>query len=163
METNLIIFLGFFIGVVCLVVLQVQIFSVKKRILDLFGKDSRDNVAEVLEKYVKGVKKHFSDIEELKKFSTELYKLAERSIQKVGIVRYNPFQEVGGNQSFSLVLLDLKNNGILVTSLFGREGTRVYSKPIKDGKSEYFLSEEEKKALEEAIKNKRSLDVSKKE
>jgi hypothetical protein len=70
------------------------------------------------------------------------------SIQKVGLIRYNPFSEVGGNQSFSLALLDAQDNGIVITSLYNREGNRVYSKPIEQGQSSYPLSAEEIKAIE---------------
>jgi len=59
---------------------------------------------------------------------------------------------VGGDQSFSLALLDKRNSGVVITSLYAREGNRVYGKPIKEGTSEYPLSEEEKKAIEEAKK-----------
>ena len=72
------------------------------------------------------------------------------NLQKVGLVRFNPFKEVGGNQSFSIALLDGDDNGIVITSLYTREGNRVYGKPIKQGQSDYLLSEEEKKAIEKA-------------
>ena len=76
------------------------------------------------------------------------------SIQKIGVVRFNPFKEVGGDQSFSIALLDANNDGVVITSLYTREGNRVYGKPIKNGKSEYSLSEEEKTAIEKAIEQK---------
>ena len=79
-------------------------------------------------------------------------KLQNISIQKVGMVRFNPFREVGGDQSFSLALLDKSNSGVVITSLYAREGNRVYGKPVKEGNSEYPLSEEEEKAIEEAKK-----------
>ena len=80
----------------------------------------------------------------------ELKKTSAFSIQKIGIVRYNPFSGVGSNQSFSAALLDSNNNGIVISSLYTREGNRVYGKPIKNSKSEYFLSEEEKTAIKKA-------------
>jgi len=91
---------------------------------------------------------------ELRKLSKDLEKLKKESqffIRKVGIVRYNPFSQTGGNQSFSIALLDNKNNGFVITSLYTREGNRVYAKPIEDGKSQYFLSQEEKEVIEKAI------------
>ncbi|PIQ05298.1 MAG: hypothetical protein COW72_02875, partial [Candidatus Nealsonbacteria bacterium CG18_big_fil_WC_8_21_14_2_50_37_10] len=75
------------------------------------------------------------------------------SIQKIGLVRFNPFKEIGGNQSFSVALLDGNDSGIVVTSLYSREGNRVYGKPIEKGVSNYLLSEEEKQVLEIAKKN----------
>ena len=73
-------------------------------------------------------------------------------VQKVGIVRFNPFKEIGGDHSFSLVLLDGEDSGVVITCLHTRERTRVYMKGIKKGKSELDLSLEEKRALEKAIK-----------
>jgi hypothetical protein len=80
-------------------------------------------------------------------------KKVKSSIQKIGIVRYNPFSNVGGDQSFSIALLNGENSGIVITSLYSRDGNRVYSKPIEKGVSEYTLSNEEVKAINEA-KNK---------
>ena len=80
-----------------------------------------------------------------------LQKTSEKTIQKTGIVRFNPFNEMGGNQSFTIALLDGKNNGFVISSLFMKEGNRVYAKAIKEGKSEHLLSEEEKEAIARAI------------
>jgi hypothetical protein len=96
----------------------------------------------------KGLEKNF---EKLSQEMESLKKEQKFSIQKIGIVRYNPFSEVGGDQSFSIALLDGNNNGSVITSLYTREGNRVYGKPIKNSSSVYPLSEEEKKAIEKAI------------
>lgn len=82
----------------------------------------------------------------------DLRKESKFSVQKLGIVRFNPFSEVGGDQSFSIALLDGNDNGIVITSLYSREGNRVFAKPIKKGESEYSLSEEETKAIQRAMK-----------
>jgi len=71
-------------------------------------------------------------------------------LTKVGVVRFNPFQDTGGDQSFAFALLNAKGDGIVISSLHGREGTRIYAKPIKELKSEYHLTEEEIKAIEKA-------------
>lgn len=78
---------------------------------------------------------------------------ARASIQKVGFVRFNPFQDTGGDNSFSVALLDQKNNGVLFSSLYMREGTRLYAKEVKDGATRQPLSDEETKVLEQAIRN----------
>lgn len=85
---------------------------------------------------------------ELEDFKQEM----RRAITKIGIKRFNPFKEIGGDQSFSIALLDEEHNGVVVTSYYGRELNRVYAKPIQGGKSEHELSEEEKGAIEQAIK-----------
>lgn len=71
-------------------------------------------------------------------------------VQKIGIMRFNPFKEIGGDHSFSLAILDGENSGVIVTCLHTRERTRVYMKPIRKGRCELELSAEEKKALEKA-------------
>lgn len=71
-------------------------------------------------------------------------------VQKKGLVRFNPFHDSGGNQSFSLSFLDEYKNGVVLSSLFGREINRIYAKSIKNGESEYKLTDEEKEAIEKA-------------
>jgi hypothetical protein len=72
------------------------------------------------------------------------------SIKKVGMVRFNPFSNAGGDQSFSVALLDSSNNGVVITSLYAQDGNRVYGKPIENCISKYSLSEEEKQAIKMA-------------
>jgi hypothetical protein len=72
------------------------------------------------------------------------------SVQKLGIVKFNPFEGGSGNLSFSLALLDGHNTGILLTSMHGREQNRVYTKQVINGKCEIQLTEEELKAIEQA-------------
>ncbi|MFT9495952.1 DUF4446 family protein [Anaerosolibacter sp.] len=79
-----------------------------------------------------------------------------KSIQKVGIVRYNAFNDTGGDLSFSIALLDEEHSGFILTSIYGRNNTTVYGKPVKKGKSSYTLSAEELQALDRAKNN--SLD-----
>jgi hypothetical protein len=73
-----------------------------------------------------------------------------RAFQRVGLVRYNPFEETGGNQSFALALLDAEGNGWVLSSLHARQGTRVYAKSIRGGRSDAALSEEESAAIRQA-------------
>lgn len=93
----------------------------------------------------------------MEKMSGEIKKIKEGdklSVQKIGIIRFNPFSGVGGEQSFSLALLNGNNDGIVITSLYTRTESRVYGKPVKDGQSEYVLSEEEKQAIDKAKSRK---------
>lgn len=72
--------------------------------------------------------------------------------QKISVVRFNPFGDTGGDQSFALAVLDAQNSGYVLTSIHGRQGTRVYIKPVDFGQSKYQLSSEEQKVLGQAIK-----------
>lgn len=79
---------------------------------------------------------------------------ARRYFQKVALVKYNPFNQTGGNQSFSLALLDEENSGIVISSFHSREGTRLYAKSVEEGKVDNSFSKEEKAAVKEAIKGR---------
>ncbi len=76
--------------------------------------------------------------------------LGRHAVQRVGIVRYNPFEDTGGNQSFALALLDADANGVMLTSLHSRHATRVYLRTIIGGRSDAALSAQESEALRQA-------------
>lgn len=76
------------------------------------------------------------------------------TVQGVGVVRYNPFPEMGGNMSFSLALLDGRANGVVISVLNDRNGSRVYGKAVESGVSTYTLSDEEQQALALARENR---------
>jgi hypothetical protein len=105
-----------------------------------------ENTKEALEAF-KDMKSQFQKV--LKELE-DVRKEHQFSVQKVGIVRFNPFSGVGSDQSFSIALLDRKDDGVVITSLYTRNESRIYGKPIKSGQSEYSLSEEEKQAIEKA-------------
>lgn len=89
-------------------------------------------------------KKINHDIKEIKNNLKSTY-------QKIGLVKYNAFREMSGALSYSLALLDQENNGILISSMYSREGCYTYAKDVIDGKCELNLSEEEEEALKQAI------------
>jgi hypothetical protein len=80
-----------------------------------------------------------------------LEEISKISVQKVGFLRFNPFQDTGGDNSFIAAFLDGKNNGVLISSLYTREGVRLYAKQILAGSSRNHLSEEEQKILQETL------------
>ena len=120
--------------------------------INFFKKNTKEpkNLKEVI-KYLKDIEKkvdnNIQKIENIEKDN-------KYSFQKIGVVRYNPFSGVGSDQSFSIALLNGDNNGFLITSIYSRDGSRVYGKPVKNGKSVYSLSKEEVKAIEKAIISK---------
>jgi hypothetical protein len=83
----------------------------------------------------------------LEQSMAQMGKALPRSVQGVGVVRYNPFPGVGSNLSFSLALLDGRANGVVVSVITGRDGSRVYGKAVEGGTSTYPLSDEERQAL----------------
>lgn len=115
---------------------------------------SAKSLRTVLEELVKEAEVNKKDIEFLKGYSLKLEKEGSLHIQKIGLIRFNPFKDTGGDQSFILSLTDSKDTGVIISGLYSRSGTRWYAKKIKEGKGvEHDLSEEEKKVLREAKEN----------
>jgi hypothetical protein len=125
-----------------------------RRLKIFFSGRKAQDLEEILAQQIKRQIKSEKEIKELYKSSRDLWKIALKSIQKVGVVRFNPFKTTGGDQSFAIALLDSSDTGVVISSLYTREGTRVYSKPLDKGKSKYPLSEEEKQAIEKAKSRK---------
>lgn len=113
---------------------------------------SSEGLKEVLEKRFEHLDKAENDIKLIEGEIKEIKKDNLSHLQKYSLVRFNPFSDTGGNQSFALSFLDKKGSGIVISSLFTRDGTRIYSKPVKEGKDDGFpFSEEESEAVKKAI------------
>jgi hypothetical protein len=91
------------------------------------------------------------ELDELAARSAVLEADTRRAIQRVGLVRYNPFEDTGGNQSFALALIDAAGDGFVLSSLHARTGTRVYAKALAGGRSDAALSAEESEAVRLAL------------
>lgn len=105
-------------------------------------------ISKELEKYMGELEKSLKEVkEELSSFKKDMRK----AVTKVGIVRFNPFGEAGGDQSFVIALLDQDNSGVVVTSHYLQAHNRVYGKPLENGKSSYTLSREEEEAIAKAL------------
>jgi hypothetical protein len=91
------------------------------------------------------------ELDELSARSAVLEANGRRSIQRVGLVRFNPFEDTGGNQSFALAMTDIGGDGFVVSSLHSRTGTRLYAKAVTAGRSDAALSAEEAEALRQAL------------
>ena len=127
------------------------VFDLRKKWNSIFGKKigSQDDL---LKNVVTGLTQMETRLETIESKTKFLESIAKISVQKIGFKRYNPFTETGGDQSFTLVLLDQNNNGVAISSLYLREGVRVYGKLIELGKPKQPLSEEEKGVLGETIR-----------
>jgi Protein of unknown function (DUF4446) len=110
----------------------------------------------VLEKLVRDGDSTKKDIAFLRETCDRIEKEGRLHIQKVGLLRFNPFKDTGGDQSFILSLVDGQNTGVVISGLYSRSGTRWYAKKVVEGKSiDHELSEEEKRALQEATSHKK--------
>lgn len=145
------------LSVVALWLLVLSIFFF--RFFALFNKltksTSSSNLRKVLDKILEKGVANEKEITSLKKQFISLEEGGKLHVQKLGLVRFNPFKELGGDHSFALAILDGEDSGILITGLHSRDRTRIYMKSVKKGKPERTLSAEEQKALKVASKNKK--------
>lgn len=138
-------------GVVAAICLW-RVLWLQRRFNSALSNTEGESLEKVLNVYmgrVETTEKHLGKLDEAYKRLAASGSLAS---QKISIVRFNPFGDTGGDQSFVLAVLDAHDSGYVITSIHGREGTRVYVKPIDYGKSKYPLSDEEKQALKQASK-----------
>ena len=109
--------------------------SLEEEITDLFAINK--NIVEKVRENRKDIKK--------------IYRKFTKAIQKVGIVKYDAYQQMGGDLSFSMALLDEENNGFIMNSVHSTEGCYTYTKEVRDGKCDLELGNEERIALEKAV------------
>jgi hypothetical protein len=134
------------------IILSLKIRGIRKRTRELFSGDKVPDLENLLIEQAKSIKILDKDIQELFDISNQINALASKGLHKVGIIRFNPFKDVGGDQSFAIALLNGKGNGLTLSSLYSREGTRIYAKSIIAGESEkHPLTEEEKQAIKMAL------------
>ena len=114
------------------------------------GSDER-SIEAILEAHLTRVHEAVRHLDELEARTAILERDLQRSFTRVGLVRYNPFEDTGGNQSFALALLDAHGDGFVLSSLHARNGTRVYTKGVKGGRSDSAVSDEEAEALRLAM------------
>lgn len=94
--------------------------------------------------------KDFED-EQLVKYLESVEARLKKGCRGVGVVRFNPFEDAGSNQSFCIAFLNEEGDGVVISSLYSREKANIYAKPVKNSNSEYTLSEEEKQAIKAAL------------
>jgi len=143
----LLAFLSFLIAVINYIRTKRIIKKYKKL---MRGTDNK-NLESMLINHINIVHEVESKLDEINRNYTEICKKLSNCIQKVGIVRYNPFEQMGSDQSFSIALLDEHNDGIVLTGLFTRSNSSLYAKPIHSMESSYPLSDEEKNAIKIAV------------
>ncbi|WP_295791307.1 DUF4446 family protein [uncultured Veillonella sp.] len=137
----------------CLV-LQSKIGSLHKK-YDYFMRDENGSSLErKLSVEVKELREAAESIETLFQQQQAIQNTQQSTFQKIGFVKYNAFENIGNDLSFSVTLLDGNNNGICISSVYGRSESRIFSKPIVKGKSLASLSQEEMESLQEALGTK---------
>ena len=136
---------------ILVIVSMVRISKLNKRLACFMkGKDAQSLEKEIVglyedNKFLKNM------VENNKRDIRQLFKQLAKAFQKIGIVKYDAYQQMGGLLSFSLALLDEDNNGLIINSVHSTEGCYTYTKEIHRGECDIELSNEEKVALEQAI------------
>lgn len=116
-----------------------------------FSRGRREDVIALLERHIDEVARLREEVRRQRRYADHLRGLLGRTVSRVGLVRYDAFDDMGGRLSFSLALLDEHGDGTVVTAMNGRVQTRTYAKPVKAGTSPHNLSEEEVQAIEQAL------------
>jgi hypothetical protein len=119
----------------------------------VFSQGSRDDVLTVLERHISEVTDLRGEVEALRRHSYGVREMLAGTICRVHTVRYDAFDDMGGHLSFSSAFLDEHGDGMVITAINGRTDTRVYAKSVKAGESRHNLSEEESKAIRQALLN----------
>jgi hypothetical protein len=123
----------------------------RRRLRALIGDGEGAGLDELLDRQFRRLDTVTERVEALNRLHRELEGLSQRSIQKVGVIRFNPFADTGGDQSFAIALLDADGNGLVLSSLHGRADTRVFAKQVQGGRSKHALSDEEQDAIRKAL------------
>ncbi|HET8587322.1 MAG TPA: DUF4446 family protein [Candidatus Limnocylindria bacterium] len=115
------------------------------------------SLGEVLDAHIAQVDSVSGRLDELNRLHTYLEARSRGSLQHIGMVRFNPFDDTGSDQSFAIALLDDRRDGIVLSSLHGRANTRVFAKPVEGGESRHTLSAEESEAIRIAVEGTRPI------
>lgn len=136
------------IVVAYLVYLTFYLVKLKKHYHGLVDFTGKDNLTGILDTILDKMSKNGKEISVLKQGLEDIRNQGKNHIQKIGFVRYNPFSDIGGDQSFVFALLDDNRTGVVLRSLHNRNTTRWFAKNVKSGKGvDYELTKEEEKAV----------------
>ncbi|HEX5591521.1 MAG TPA: DUF4446 family protein [Candidatus Limnocylindrales bacterium] len=142
---------GLAVAVFLLLVLAIvearRIGRLSRRIAALTRGSDERSLEAILEAHLARVHEVVRDLDQVEARTAVLERDLKRAFSRIGLVRFNPFEDTGGNQSFALALLDANGDGFVVSSLHARNMTRVYAKAVTGGKSDAALSDEEARAL----------------
>ena len=133
------------------VILHIRLGSLKKKYYFFMQGDNGASLERKLSVEVSEIRDAAKGLESLLTEQAAIRNTQSNTIQKIGFIKYNAFENIGNDLSFALTLLDGNNNGICISSIYGRNESRIFSKPIVKGKSLVSLSQEELESLNEAL------------
>lgn len=151
-ESTLISIIFSLVILLVIIYFQMRISNLKDRYESMMtDKDGQSFESMVLAR-LDDIQNAKDDIENLDKRCNVLKDQLGKCVQKVGVVRFNAFDDTGSDLSFAIALLDEKNDGVVISSIYGRSEARCYAKPINNSDSSYVLSDEEKQAIKNSKK-----------
>ncbi|PZS04470.1 MAG: hypothetical protein DLM70_07815 [Chloroflexi bacterium] len=127
---------------------------IEKQFDAVFHSVSGDNTARVLGEYLTTVRNTAASVNRMREQHEDIVSTMPSVVRHVGLVRFSPFHDTGGDQSFTLALLDGQADGVILTALHSRSDSRLYAKPVESGRSSYSLSPEEEQAVERALNHR---------
>lgn len=147
--------LGMLVIIMYVVILNLylDLRRMKKRYKKMMTGVESGNLERMLIGHIDEVHRVVEKNTELEVENQKMGNLLQQALTRVGMVRYRAFEDMGGDLSYAVAMLDGHNNGVVLSSVFGREGSQAYAKPIENGSSTYKLTEEEQQALREAMAN----------
>ena len=134
-----------------LINLYMKVSYMKKRYRKMMTGVDGANLERMLIGHIDEVKQVVEENRRIDAENQRISALLQRAITRVGVVRFRAFDDMGSDLSYAVALLDAENNGVILSSIFGREDSRSYVKPIQAGQSSYTLTEEEQQALHQAM------------
>ncbi|MBR1760493.1 MAG: DUF4446 family protein [Schwartzia sp.] len=149
--------LGALGGVIALLLILVAVlFSRLSALRSLYetmmrGEESGKSMEKMLLAHIEETRRVAEENAKLREENERIDALLQTAVTRVGVVRFSAFQDMGSDLSYAVALLDAKNNGVVFSSIFAREDSRSYVKPIVDGRSRYTMTKEEEQAVKDAI------------
>ena len=138
-----------------LFILSIALLKTLKHYFHLIGKNKKQNLKDILENILEKIKQQEKETGIINNRCDKIEKQSLKHLQKIGFLRFNPFSDTGGDQSFVLSFLDGEETGIVLSSLHSRGTTRLYAKSVKKGKTVGLtLSKEEKEAIKKVKRRK---------
>lgn len=154
------ILINFILIVLVIILLIIQLLNriemnrLEKRYRKMMKGSTGKNIEDLINEYGGKVEEALDRATKIEENYESVDARLKGCIQKVSVVRYRAFDDVGSDLSFSIALLDDKNNGFVITGIYGRSECTTFAKPVENGISKYDLSEEEKNAIKNAINKK---------
>jgi hypothetical protein len=145
--------------IVGIIMLGKQLQQARHHYQMLLTDANQGNLEQILNRLFGRLDQLGSNVNQLGSMQQNMRTQLTTTMQKLAVIRFNPFEDTGGDQSFAIALLDEHDNGVVLSSLHARESTRVYAKPVQGGKSTFTLADEEKEVLLQAMGQKQTKQV----